>query len=429
VRAAPAAARALLAGVSLAGAFLACACLLAACGSGRQSSPLPPGNRIVGDRLTVYVSVPLDGPSAVSGEAVAQGAQLALDSIHGRIGRFRISLDPIDDASPGQEQWNAPAALLAAQTAAADRTTIGYIGDFNSGASAVSIPVLNRLAIAQISPASTAVGLTSDGVGSSPGEPEAYYPTPVQTFARVVPSDLVQAEVQVKLQQLMGCRSTYVLDDGEYDGEAIAQAFDEVAQQRGLQVVATQSYVPAASSYVSVGQTVEQSGADCVLIAAITDRNAAQVTTQVAAQVPSAELFGTAGLAESTFTDPAHGGIPAALDSRMLITAAAGDPDAGFPGAETFTEQYTHTYGPPEPVAIDGYEAMQLMLAAIRRATDDGRQQAQRIKVVRAVLNTRDRSSPLGTYSIERDGDTTIDAYGVYRVSDGRLAFWRSISG
>ena len=34
--------------------------------------------------------------------------------------------------------------LLAAQTAAANPTTIAYIGDFNSGASAVSIPILNR---------------------------------------------------------------------------------------------------------------------------------------------------------------------------------------------------------------------------------------------------------------------------------------------
>ena len=48
-------------------------------------------------------------------------------------------------------------------------TTIGYVGDLNSGASAISIPPLNRAGIPQVSPTSTAVGLTSSALGSFPG--------------------------------------------------------------------------------------------------------------------------------------------------------------------------------------------------------------------------------------------------------------------
>ena len=64
---------------------------------------------------------------------------------------------------------------------------------------------------------------------------------------------------------------------------------------------------------------------------------------------------------------------------------------------------------------------MSLLLSAIRRATDDGRRQAERSRVVTALLSTRDRHSVLGDYSIEADGDTTLDDYGVYRV-DRRAA-------
>jgi hypothetical protein len=34
----------------------------------------------------------------------------------------------------------------------------------------------------------------------------------------------------------------------------------------------------------------------------------------------------------------------------------------------------------------------------------------------------------LGTYSINRDGDTTLHRYGVYGIVDGRLTFWQAIA-
>jgi len=259
------------------------------CGSSDDSQP--PGNRIAGRWLTIYVSVPRNGASAAAGQAVINGAVLAFDEVHARIGAYRLALELLDDSTPGGGQWTASAATLAAQTAAANPTTIGYIGDFDSGASAISIPILNKAAIPQVSPASSAVGLTSNGPGSSPGEPYAYYPTQLRTFVRVIPSDYVQAVVQLKLQESLGCRSTYVLDDDEYDGEASSEAFVQVAQRGHYDVVATQSYIPGEVSYRSVGQTVAQSGADCILVAAIPARNAAQLTEQVAEEVPQARVF------------------------------------------------------------------------------------------------------------------------------------------
>ena len=51
-----------------------------------------------------------------------------------------------------------------------------------------------------------------------------------------------------------------------------------------------------------------------------------------------------------------------------------------------------------------------------------------RSTVLAALLHTHDRHSVLGTYSIDSDGDTTLDRYGVYRVRDGRLVFWKAMS-
>src|SRR5581483_1526818 len=111
---------------------------------------------------------------------------------------------------------------------------------------------------------------------------------------------------------------------------------------------------------------------------------------------------------------------PASLDERVLLTAVA-------PGARAFYTSYTRSYDDPEPDAIYGYEAMSLILSAISRSTDDGRRDARRSQVREAIFDTRDRRSVLGTYSIEPTGDTTLSRFGVYRIVDGSLRFWRDV--
>ena len=153
------------------------------------------------------------------------------------------------------------------------------------------------------------------------------------------------------------------------------------------------------------------------------------VTRQVAAALPDALIFGSAGLAESTYVDPELGGIPLSLDSRVLITSPTLDPAAYPPAGRRFFARYERRYGVPQPSSIFGYEAMSLMLNAISRATDGGTVEAMRSKVVAALTSTRDRHSVLGTYSINAHGDTSLDRYGVYRVAGGSLRFLKVMRG
>jgi branched-chain amino acid transport system substrate-binding protein len=384
-------------------------------------------NQIPGETLTIYSSVPLHGASSVSGQAVLNGAQLALDQFGRRIGRYRIVLRPMDDSNPKRGSWDPGQTTINAHQAIKDTTTIGYLGEFNSGASAISIPLLNRVGIPQISPASTAVGLTSNAIGAAPGEPAKYYPTGIRTFARVVPSDAVEASVQVQLQQESGCMNTYILDDGEFDGDDAEASFQLAAKAAHLRLAGVQTFDPRVKDYRPLAAAVAKTGADCVLISAITDDNAVLLTKQIAAALPDAKLFGTAGLAESTFANPEQGGIPHAIDSRILITAAPLGPTVSPLAGQAFYAKYRARFGQPEPYAIFGYEAMNVMLSAIVRATDDGTLAARRSKVRTAIFATHGRRGAVGTYSIQRDGDTTLKRYGVYRIVDGQLRFWKEI--
>jgi branched-chain amino acid transport system substrate-binding protein len=408
-------------------ALAALAALIGVDACGSSSDQTLAATRIRGKTLTIYASAPLRGPSTVSGEAVINGAQLALDERHSRIGQYRIALKVLDDATVARRGWDPGQTTINVRVAVLDPTIIGYVGDYNSGASAISIPPLNRAGIPQVSPTSAAVGLTSAALGAQPGEPQKYYPTGVRTFARVVPGDRIQAIAQVLVQQEMGCASTFVLNDGEVDGADAARSFEVAAQAAHLRLAGFGTFVRDATSYKSLASGIAQIAPDCVLIAADTESGAVLLTTDLAAAMPTVKIFGTAGLAETTYANPSQGGIPLSVDPRVVLTSPALALNEYPPSARAFNAAYTRRFGPPEPDAIFGYEAMSLMLSGIERATDRGTEPAVRSRVRNAIFATHDRHSVLGTYSINGNGDTSLRRYGVYGIVQGQLTFWEAI--
>ncbi|MBV8220747.1 MAG: ABC transporter substrate-binding protein, partial [Solirubrobacterales bacterium] len=220
---------------------------------------------------------------------------------------------------------------------------------------------------------------------------------------------------------------TYVLDDGEVDGADAARSFEVAAQAAHLQLAGVATFARDAASYQSLAAGTARTAPDCVLIAADTESGAALLTTQIAAAMPQVKIFGTADLAESTYSDPEQGGITLWVDSRVVLTSPTLGLSAYPPSARAFTAAYERRYGPPQLAAINGYEAMSLLLSAIERATHRGTRPAVRSEVRAALFATEDRRSVVGTYSINRDGDTNLRRYGVWTIVNGGLTFWQVI--
>ena len=405
-----------------AGTLLALAAALLAAGCGTSHELV--GNRISGRTLTIYTSLPLQGASGAGGRAVLDGEQLALSQARGRVGQFGVRLRALDDATVARGGWDPGQTTLNVAAARQDASTIAYIGDFNSGASAIAIPPLNRLGILTISPTSTAVGLTTDGPSASPGEPAKYYPTGQRTFVRLSPDDGQQASAQLRLQRALHCTRTYLLDDGDFDGYAAANAFQLAARAAGRPVIGLQSFQPQARDYTSLALAVAQLAPDCVLISALPESHAALLATQLAAHLPQAKLFLTAPLAQPSVTNPDRGGVPLSLDSRVFITAPAGDPVS----ARAFDRAFTQRYGAPGPYAVYGYEAMRLVLAAIARATGGGHDDARRSAVLGAALHRAVPTSALGPFTVHADGTTSLRSYGVFTLQNGVPVLWYELS-
>ena len=115
-----------------------------------------------GDTLTIFSSLPLQGAHADQAQSIVNAQKLALREAGGRVGDFKINFASADDATAGGDRvgWDPDKTAENARKAVENTRTIAYIGDFDSGATAISLPITNEAGFVQVSPASTAVGLT-----------------------------------------------------------------------------------------------------------------------------------------------------------------------------------------------------------------------------------------------------------------------------
>src|SRR6187549_635217 len=100
---------------SLSSKFMAASgCLLAslalgvaACGGDDAEKPsgTASGGGEAGKSLTIYSSVPLQGASRVSTEALVNGAKLAVEQAGGKAGAHTIKYVPLDDSTAQAGSW------------------------------------------------------------------------------------------------------------------------------------------------------------------------------------------------------------------------------------------------------------------------------------------------------------------------------------
>ncbi len=400
---------------------------MAACGSSKSSSSSTTSSSGGGNAIDIYSSLPLQGASTAQTDPMVNGMKLALEQAGNKAGQFSVNYTSLDDSTAAAGKWDPAQCAANARKVAQDSKAVYYMGEFNSGCSEVSIPILNQAGVAQVSPANTYVGLTTNEPGSAPGEPQKYYPTGTRTYLRIVPRDTIQAAADLLAMKEAGCTRVAVANDKEAYGSGLAALIELEKKSYGVTVTSNTGIDPTAPNFRSYAATIKGEGADCFFFAGIVSNGAVQIAKDVNAAIPKAKMFGGDGVCTSTWTNSKEGGVPANIDPLIQCTVATQDLSA-YPGGKEFLAAYQAKYGvsSPDPYAIYGYEVMKLGLETIAAAGSKGSDKAA---VREALFATKERKSVLGTYGFDANGDTTLKSYGLYKVgSDGKPAFLKTLT-
>ena len=404
---------------ALAGALVALAGMtgaLSGCGGVAVSGAASP----IGNQLTVYSSMPLQGPSAAVSAQTVNGEKLALAQAGGHVGPFKVSYVSEDDSNQTSGEWSPGVTETNAKMAAQDTTTIAYLGDYDSGATAVSLPLINAAGILQVSTASPYVGLTSS-LDAGQDEPERFYLTGKRNFGRLQPGDPAQAEAQVSLMRQLGVHTVYLLNNEDPFQIPLGQIVAGDAEHAGISVADDDALeVRSSSLFKGEAEKVAKSGAQAVFFAGGGGAGTVELWRQLHDADPQLLLLGSSALASESFTSQ----LGAAAASTYLTTPIL--PKGLYPAsARRVFSAYRAAFGVEgEPSALYGYEAMSVVLDAIRQAGSQGN---NRQAVIDQFFATRNRNSVIGRYSIEADGETTLSPYAVDRVLSGRPVFNRAI--
>ncbi len=376
--------------------------------------------------MNVYSSLPLQGAQRLQTVAVVNGINLALEQRGGKAGKTTVNYTSLDASTAQAGTWTPEATQANAHKVAQDDAAVAYIGEFDSDASAISIPLLNEVPIAQISPSNTAVGLTSNEPGAGEGEPEKYYPSGERHYLRIIPKDTIQGAALATIMKEDGCTSAYILNDKQLYGAGLARNIERAANEQGFEVAGNEGIDAKAPNFRSEAARIKESGADCFVFSGVPLNGAVQVYKDVSAALPDAKLYGPDRVSTPDFLDPREGGIPGEVGAKTKVTVAALSPDQYSAEGQRFFEDYKQKYGAESvsPYAIYGYEAISLVLDACEELGSDC---SDKQAMIEALLNTEDRDSVLGTYDLDENGDTTITDYGVYTIEAGGLRFEQTV--
>ena len=368
------------------------------------------------ERLRIYSSLPrlgADGKSSAQTRDMQRAMEMALKDKGGKAGDREVVYEH-RDASDGDGETPASIIKKNANDAADDHRTAVYIGDFNSDDSQESIKVLSRRRVAQISPTSTRTGLTVKDERGDRHEPAKYYPTGYRNFFRIIPNDVVQARALIELMLVPDprpCRRLALVDDGSSYGRGLSN--DVLAYNDHRLAIKFRQSVDEDGAYDYLIKQAVERGVVCFAFCGVNRTHTVEMFEDFADALTGARLFGTDGLSDEGFYGSSDW-VSAANRRRVriMVPPRVRSRDRAF--QEKFKTEYDYE---PEPSAVYGYEAMLVALDAIVLSGTGRRED-----VVEALGDMKlRRDSPLGAYTFDENGDTTLDRFGWSKIADSGL--------
>jgi branched-chain amino acid transport system substrate-binding protein len=386
--------------------------------------------------IKLYSSWPYSGAmERIGGHAVA-ATEMCLEDFGFAAGGFQIEYEALDDGIAANEgRWDPGKETENANTAINDEDAMVYLGTYNSGAAAISIPIMNEAGMAMISFANTYPGLTKAVENATEeGEPDLYYPTGTRNYMRVCPADDVQGGAGARWAIAEGHTRAYILHDNSLYGQGVATIFGNVFEEEGGTVLGMEGYDFRAGDYQALMTSIAASGddgagPDVLYLGATVDNNAAKVLQDMRGvmSVEDVAFIGPDGLNTQTFVQGAAG---AAEGAYITFGGYSADKliELGGPGAD-YTVRVRERLGlgendQPDAYAVYAYESMVVVLQAIEQVGEK-----DRAAILDVMFNTEGFVSLLGDpWSFTDEGDIDAPKIGLLQINDDIITFVDAIA-
>lgn len=362
--------------------------------------------------IRIASDLPLSGPLGLDARPLRDAIALAIHD-QGNVGRYRLSYLSLDDSLNGT--FSGDKAEQNMRLAVNDPNVLAVVGPFSSGDAHADIPLANPSHLVIVSPSNTSDCLTSYRL------PCVDRPAPyVNNYFRIaaVESAQVSAAARFAIQSLQ-LKRVAVLDDGSDSSRYFADKFAGTFVALGGTVAAREIYSQTASDYTELLHDAVLANAEAVY-----GPPASSGACRLRAAMASIFPQGSYMLGDDGFVGPsciADAGPGA--DDHLLAMVSDSQPSTD----SAIYKEFRARGIPPAPYAFAAYDCTRIVIAAIERAVQvAGGKVPTRRQVLDAVASTQDFAGATGSYTFAPSGDAEQPAASVYRVENGKWAFWQS---
>ena len=303
--------------------------------------------------INVGIISPVTGPVALDGASFRQGAELAAKEVNDAGGVLGSQLTLI--VEDGECKPNVSAS--AAEKLMVRDSVPVLVGAHCSPATAAVIPLAERQKVPIVTGISSAPSLTA---------------TRREWFFRLAPTEALTANAAVPYYvDKLGLKSIEFLVLNDEWGRQAAEANSKLLEQKGVKVLSTDYFLPGESEFGATLTKIKAANPDAIFVASNT-REAILVAKKIQELGMTQKRIGVGAWPTNTFIARAgDAGMGWTVISQYVATLDT-------PRNHKFVEEFKKAYKVvPDKYAVSGYDAIQVVADAIKRA---GKPEAAKIR-------------------------------------------------
>jgi len=354
----------------------------------KANSYLDGGNN---DVIIITSVTPLSGPQSSTGEAIKNGAQMALDERKDSFTKkgFKLKFSPEDDKADPK------VGVSIAQKLIKNKNVLANVAHFNSGVAMPASEIYKTDNLLMMSPANTAVDITRRGI---------------ECVNRIVASDDVQGAVAANFSfKNLKAKKVFIIHDKTTYGQGVADEYKKAFEILGGKILSFEGITAGKKDYEEIVTKVAKAAPDVVFFGGVYPE-AGLIIKQMKDKNIKAKFVGPDGVDSDELVKIA--GVNVVGTYYTTTAGNSSETDKGKVWAEKYKKEFNKK---PESYAAYGYDAMQIVLNAMEKAIENnGGKKPTRNMVTKAVKEIGVYSGIATKAEFDQKGDNKLAEVFIY---------------